>query len=131
VTLVAPLPDAVDPGIMARQHLGLAPAGGGTALVLTWRLDLPGADGDAPPAASSLLLGGVRSFRLRYWGAPGRDAEPAWLDAWQGQPRLPGLVSVEIQRSDNSLVVFTVLLRVSNSPACRYYPIGPLCRRPS
>jgi hypothetical protein len=130
VTLVAPLPDAIEPGIMARQHLGLVPTTNGLGLALTWRLDLPGAGSDPPPTSTALLLGDLRSLRLRYWGAPRPGTTATWQDRWQGQPRLPELISVDIQRGDNTALVFTVAPLVTNSPACRYYPIGPVCQRP-
>jgi len=130
MTLIGPLPDAIDPGIMARQHLGLLPTADGLGLALTWRLDVPSAGPDPPPAETALLLADVRSVHFRYWGALWPGVTEAWQDRWQGQPRLPGLVSVDIRRRDNTALAFTVSLRVTNSSACRYYPIGPICQRP-
>lgn len=130
VTLVAPLPDAIDPGILARQHLGLAPTATGLALVLTWRLDLPGPDAAPPPATTAILLDDVRSLRLRYWGAVQPNTAETWQDRWQGLSRLPKLISVEIQRGDDTRLAFMVAPQVTSSPACRYYPIGPMCQRP-
>jgi len=129
ITLVAPLPDAIDPGIMARQHLGLVPTRNGLGLSLTWVLDLPVAGPDPPPKTTAMLLDDLQSLQLRYWGAPRPGAPETWQDRWQGQPRQPGLISVDIRRADNIALAFTVAPLVTSSSACRYYPIGPVCQR--
>jgi general secretion pathway protein J len=131
LSLVAPLPDAIASGIMAAQRLALAPSARGRALVLTWRLDLPGADGEPLPTASSVLMDGVRALRLAYWGSIPADSAPAWQTSWHDQTRLPGLISITVSGTDPTPDVTAVVApRVTSSPACRYSPVSETCQHP-
>jgi general secretion pathway protein J len=123
LSLTAPLPDVIEPGILAIQRLFLR----GSALTLSWRLDLPGAD--RQPEQVAVLAHDVQFVRLQYWGVAQPGTRPAWYETWQNQPRLPGLVRVEIGRHDVRTLAYTIAVRSTVSATCRYDPVGPACRR--
>jgi general secretion pathway protein J len=125
--LIAPLPEAIEDGILAVQSLSLRPSGRGAALVLSWNLDLPAAE--HRPAYDAVLADNVQSLHLRYWGTAQPDAGPDWSDTWQGQPRLPGLVRVQIDRAAAPALDFTFAVPATVGTGCRYDPVGPACRR--
>jgi len=127
LSLTAPLPDAIEPGIMAIQFLSIRRTERGPALTLAWRLDLPGAE--ARPEQVSVLLEDADSLGLQYWGAAQPGEAPAWWSSWRGQPRLPGLVRVDIGRDHAPPLAFIIAVPTNVSATCRYDPIGPTCRR--
>lgn len=141
--LVAPLPGLLPEGAWAVAHLALAdgppaPAsasvstqapGAGKALTLTWRLDLPGADGRPSPLRAERLLPRVTALRLAYFGPPEPGAPPAWLDHWVGRERLPALVRVVVERDGVAWPEIVVAPRVTASAACVYDAAAPVCLR--
>ena len=79
------------------------------ALVVVAATHLGGGQEASRPAAVSGFAPGARRLRLRYFGALGRDAQPAWSERWTGQDRLPELVSLAVDFADgrqwNDIVV--------------------------
>lgn len=71
---------------------------GGGALRLSWRPLPSAAPGEG--AVGRVLLDGVASLRLRYFGAP-RATEPAiWRDRWADANALPAAVEVTVAFRD-------------------------------
>lgn len=129
LSLTSPLPDAIEPGIMAIQFLSVRQTERGPALTLAWRLDLPGSE--EQPEQVSALLEHASALGLQYWGTIEPDTAPAWHSTWRGQPRLPGLVRLTIERNGAPTLGFTIAVPATVSATCRYDPIGPTCRRGS
>jgi general secretion pathway protein J len=67
-------------------------------LVLGWRRSIgsPGATG-AP--AQTVLLGGVRSLRLAYFGHLTNESASAWHDSWADPSGLPALIRLDLSLS--------------------------------
>jgi general secretion pathway protein J len=65
-------------------------------LGLRWQM--PGADiqdfSMLDQAESIVLLRGLKSIRVDYFGAPGDEAEPSWQAAWHSDKKLPMLIRV-------------------------------------
>jgi general secretion pathway protein J len=127
LSLTAPLPDAIEPGLWATQTLSVQASEHGSALVLAWRLDLP--DAVEQRQWQSPLVENIRFVRMQYWGSPRAGDSPNWQSNWHDQADLPGLVQVEIGREDATEWRFTFAVAPFVSPICRYDPIGPACRR--
>jgi prepilin-type N-terminal cleavage/methylation domain-containing protein len=56
--------------------------------------------GAAAVQEEHVLLGNVRSLKLRYFGPAALSAQPAWHAAWTRTNALPSLVEMTIARSD-------------------------------
>ncbi len=54
-------------------------------------------------AETSVLMTGVASIRLSYFGAGDGDAPPQWQDAWRGRTGLPRLVRLDVTRTDGGV----------------------------
>jgi general secretion pathway protein J len=131
--LVAPLPAAIEAGVMARERFFVAQNGGAQALFMGWRLDLPSSDEGTPLAEETvLLLDHVRRAVFDYFGPPGDMQDPIWQASWTGRRSLPQMVRVRIERDDPSLPLWPDLVsqpRVTTNPACVYDPADVGCRR--
>jgi general secretion pathway protein J len=133
LTLAAPLPAAIEAGVLARERFFVAQNGGARALFMGWRLDLPSADDGTPlPEETVLLLDHVRSARFDYFGPPDNMQYPIWQEAWTGRSSLPQMVRVRIERDDSRLPPWPDLVsqpRATTNPACVYDPVDTGCRR--
>jgi general secretion pathway protein J len=133
LALVAPLPQAIGAGILARLRFFLAGEGRSRILVIGWRLDLPAADpGTSLPENRLMLLDHVRSLRFAYFGAGPGGGVPAWQEGWSGRDRLPDLVRVRIERDGASFPdwpAMTAEPRTAMNSACQYDPATLDCRR--
>jgi len=133
LALVAPLPVAIEAGVLARQRFFVAQNGRAQALYMGWRLDLPSADDGAPLAENTvLLLDHVQSARFDYFGPPDDMHDPIWQEAWTGRPSLPQMVRIRIERDDSRLPPWPDLVsqpRATTNPACVYDPVDAGCRR--
>jgi general secretion pathway protein J len=133
LTLVAPLPAAIEAGVMARERFFVAQNGRTQALFMAWRLDLPSSDEGTPLAEETvLLLDHVRSARFSYFGPPDDMQYPIWQEAWTGRCSLPQMVRVRIERDDSRLPPWPDLVsqpRATTNPACVYDPADAGCRR--
>ena len=133
LTLVAPLPDAIEPGVLGVAHFFLAKDREGTALFMSWRLALPSAAQDAVlPESGVKLLDHVRRIHFAYFGAATPGQEPTWLDSWIDEGQLPHLVSLHIERDDPRQPAFADWVaapRITVNTACIYDPSDTSCRR--
>jgi general secretion pathway protein J len=132
LTLVAPLPAAIEAGVLARERFFVAQNGGAPALFMGWHLDLPSSDEGTPPAEETvLLLDHVRRVRFDYFGPPDDMQYPIWQEAWTGRLSLPQMVRVRIERDDSRLPPWPELVSQprATTPACVYDPVDAGCRR--
>lgn len=133
LALVAPLPAAIEAGVLAVQRFRVAQDENGPALVMEWQLYLPASEGGRPLEAKRVkLLGGVGSVRFSYFGAPAPRQPPAWLDRWTERASLPSLVRVHLEPADAELSRWPELmveLRATANTACVYDPGELTCRR--
>jgi general secretion pathway protein J len=88
---VAPASDARGPDALWRYRLALEPNGD---LALYSRNDL--ALDDAHYAERQVLLHGVASLQLAYFGPSPPDGAARWRDRWDEQPSLPRLVRARV-----------------------------------
>ncbi len=133
LTLVAPLPAAIEPGVFAVERFFLTSQAGGQTLVLAWRLDLPGTvPGTSAPEHLVPLLDHVGTIRFSYFGQPAPGNPARWSDRWSGATRLPTLVRLHIARNGPGLPGWPDLIaqpQVTATAACIYDPAESGCRR--
>jgi general secretion pathway protein J len=66
-------------------------------LVLRWRrLDLTGEADTTPPTEERVLIEGIESLEISYFGGSLADQEPRWWQQWRQQQRLPTLVRLKV-----------------------------------
>jgi len=77
----------------------------GGELLLQWE-PLGGAwntnAGDDPDPGERVLLEGVESVTLHYYGSLRRGEDPAWHEIWDESPLLPQLLSLELKFAEDS-----------------------------
>ena len=133
LALSAPLPDAIEPGVMAWQRFFLAEEHGQRSLYFAWRLDLPAADGrNGLPENRAKLAESIRSIRFAYFGAINPGDPPQWFDRWSGQASPPELVRIRIESADPRGPIWPDIIvqpRSTTSTACVYDPTDASCRR--
>jgi general secretion pathway protein J len=133
LSLVAPLPAAIEAGVLARERFFVAQNGPTQALFMAWRLDLPSSDGAIPlPENEVPLLDHVRTAQFNYFGRPDDRAGPIWQDSWRGRRFLPEMVRLRIERDDPRLAPWPDLVsepKATTTPACLYDPLAVSCRR--
>jgi general secretion pathway protein J len=101
VRFAALMPEHLGGGF-ALMDLALSESGhadGTKDLVLSWRPLEPGGQPKAPPAEPErrIIVEGIESMDVAYFGAPDRRAPPEWWPLWQQQPELPRLVRLNIR----------------------------------
>jgi type II secretory pathway pseudopilin PulG len=94
LAFLSPATASQGPQALRRYALSMSPAG---ELVLTSASDtLPA---EAPPQERRVLLKGVGSIALSYWGKRA-DKTSGWMQSWRSQSVLPSLVRLDVQFSD-------------------------------
>ena len=88
---LAPPPQAAGPAALRRYQLGLD--AGGDLLLLS-RSDV--AADRRRWSQRQVVLRGVESLDLAYFGAATRDVAPGWRPDWSEQPVMPALVRVRV-----------------------------------
>jgi general secretion pathway protein J len=111
VNFVAIAPSGPDGGGLYRFGVTTQPgaAPGSSALVLRMAPFRQQGLENPAPASEHVLMSGIGSLQLRYFGIPAEGGEAVWTDNWQREDRLPDLVE---------------LLAVSNTYGTR--TLGPL-----
>jgi general secretion pathway protein J len=131
--LVAPLPAAIEAGVLARERFFVAQNGATHALFMAWRLDLPSSDEATPlPENKVLLLDHVRTAQFDYFGRRDDREGPIWQDSWRGRRVLPEMVRLRMERDDPRLASWPDLVsepKATATPACLYDPMDVSCRR--
>ena len=91
LNFIAPPRDAAGPDMLRHYQLTLAPNGD---LQLNSVSDL--ANDPTQPSERLVLLRGVASLDLAYYGVLANDRVPAWRARWESQALLPSLVRVRV-----------------------------------
>jgi general secretion pathway protein J len=74
-----------------------AQAGAPANLVIRWQLlDLTGEADMAPPAEERVLIEGVESLNIAYFGGSPAHQAPSWWQQWRQQRSLPTLVRLRV-----------------------------------
>jgi general secretion pathway protein J len=102
IEFVASPPSPMAAGGWHVLHLFLERGPKGGRLVVTARLVRGENDGDTSVAtvARAVLLDGVSSVDIAYFGAYVQGDQPAWHDRWQDEPQLPALVRLRLGFAD-------------------------------
>ena len=88
----------------------------GGNLVLSWQRNIGAMETGGP--SQTVLLGGVRSIRLAYFGHLTNEAAAAWHDSWADPMGLPALIRLDLSLSlGQELVRLTLFytVRFSNN----------------
>jgi general secretion pathway protein J len=89
----------------------------GGNLVLGWRRD-GGSTREAGALAQTVLLGGVKSFRLAYFGHLTNEPASSWHESWADRNILPALIRLDLSVALGAVPVRLTLfypLRLSNN----------------
>lgn len=130
--LIAPLPEALTPGLMAVERFDISPANGEPVLRMSWHLDLPKATGGPLPSKVVRVAAFVSRIRFAYFGRLRDDQPSAWFDHWSGMEHLPDLVHVTVWREgrpEAPWLEFSTATETTTNTACVYDPESPICRR--
>ena len=97
VTFVAPLPAHRGVGGFYLFSVATRDAPGGRQLLLRWqRFRADAAAGDFDPKDESVLVNGVASIAIEYFGQPAAAAPARWLQRWDGALGLPLLLRLRV-----------------------------------
>jgi general secretion pathway protein J len=130
--LVAPLPEALSPGVMAVEQFSMGRQGDRSSLLMSWHLDLPAATGGTLPSQVVRIASSISAIRFGYFGRVKEGNPPAWFDRWSGLDHLPELVRVQVWRADGGKTPwldFSAETQTTANVACVYDPQTPICRR--
>jgi len=107
--------------------VGLATVGGTPSLVLWSSLEL---QPNARPHLDTVLLKGVRSLDIGYYGATNPRDVPSWHDSWTNALTMPTLVRIRATLSDGRAVWpdLAVTPHVSVDQACTYDGLTHYCQ---
>ena len=130
--LIAPLPEALTPGIMAVERFALSPGPDHSSLTLSWHVDLPSPTGGALPFQRVQVAHSVSVLHFAYFGRLNVDEAPGWSERWSGMDHLPDLIRVRVWRDGNieaPWLDFSVATGTTTNTACVYDLESPNCRR--
>ena len=98
VTFVGPLPAHRGVGGFYIFSLATREERGGRQLLLRWRRYRPDtvAGSDFDPKDESVLVNGIDSIAIEYFGQPTAAASARWLQRWDGTLGLPQLLRVRV-----------------------------------
>ena len=98
VTFVGPLPAHRGVGGFYIFSLATREERGGRQLLLRWRRYRPDtvAGSDFDPKDESVLLNGIGSIAIEYFGQPTAAASARWLQRWDGTLGLPQLLRLRV-----------------------------------
>lgn len=130
--LIAPLPEAIEAGVMARERFYVGAFEAGPVLCMDWALDLPAAtSGELKPRVVR-LADAVSILQLGYFGAVDRLHGRSWHDQWLDMTALPEMVRARIWRVGDTgapWIDMTVETRTTTNTDCAYDPLDTTCRR--
>ena len=87
--LIAPLPEALTPGIMAVERFAVVREDDNSTLTMSWHIDLPAATGGPLADKSVLVAHTIGGVQFSYFGRQQEDEAPGWFDRWSGMDHLP------------------------------------------
>jgi general secretion pathway protein J len=131
LSLLAPLPDALESGGMARFTLFIREHEGRGELALAWRPELARESDAGARPREEMLLAGVARLEIAYFGAPRPSDEARWHDRWSEQSAMPELVRISVEFPKGDRRVWPELLiapRLTMDQSCLYDPVSRRCR---
>jgi general secretion pathway protein J len=86
--------------------------------------------GDEPSTTERVLLDGVSSLDLAYFGADRRAPLATWRSDWRNQPDLPQLIRlrVALAGTEHAWPELIIHPRLSVDTGCVYDPVSRACR---
>jgi general secretion pathway protein J len=97
LSLVALPPAYLAIGGFQLLHLGLESGQGGARLVVSWQGVPRGLIAPQPEMLQpSILIDQVRDLTFAYFGVPGPNQPPAWLERWSERDSLPQLIRMRL-----------------------------------
>ena len=132
IQLIAPLPEAIQAGLMARERFYVASGASDHGLIMAWALDLPASHGGALPMRTVQLGADIASMRLNYFGVIEPGTEPVWSSRWTGRTSLPELVRAQLWRVGSTTkpwIDISVESPTTTNADCIYVLEQPVCRR--
>jgi general secretion pathway protein J len=131
LSLLAPLPDALESGGMARFTLFARERKGRSEIDIAWRPELM-RDGDAgADPREETLLAGIARLEIAYFGSARPGDAPAWHDRWTERAVLPALVRVHVAFAEGDRRVWPDLVvapHLTVDQGCLYDPVTRHCR---
>jgi len=107
--------------------IGLTTIDGVPSLVLWTSLEL---QPNAKPHLETVLLKGVRSLAISYYGAGDPREPPSWHDAWKNNLTIPSLIRIRATLTDGRAVwpVLDIVPHVSVDQSCTYDGLTHYCQ---
>jgi general secretion pathway protein J len=131
LSLLAPLPDALESGGMARFTLFARERAGRGELDLAWQPELA-REGDASgQPRQEPLVTGIARLEIAYFGSERPSEAASWHDRWSDQMALPALVRIRVEfpREDGRVwPELVVAPRLTVDQSCLYDPVTRHCR---
>ncbi|GGF51443.1 general secretion pathway protein GspJ [Aliidongia dinghuensis] len=125
---LAPTPASLGSGGRQRYSIGTETAGARTDLVIWSQPELA-----ADPAKrwKTILVPGIRTLSIDYFGRQGDEEEAHWHDAWQDASHLPELVRLQVAFAADDFRTwpeFVVAPRIAVDANCVYDPLTHGCK---
>jgi general secretion pathway protein J len=131
LSMLAPLPDALESGGLARFTLFIRDRDGRGEIGLAWRPELA-RDGDASAEPrEETLLTGIARLEIAYFGSERPGEAPSWHDRWSERPAMPALVRVRVAFAEDDRRVWPDLVvapELTADQSCLYDPVTRHCR---
>lgn len=128
IAFLAPAPQALIAGGLARLNLRVRHGNG------RWRLELiaqphPGDDGGG--VLREILIGGLHSLQIAYFGADEAEAPGQWQPLWRDRGALPRLIRIRAAFPPGDRRLWPDLVvapRLTADATCAYDPVTKFCR---
>jgi general secretion pathway protein J len=131
VSLLAPLPDALESGGLARFTLFVRERDGRSEMDIGWRPELAREGDPTAKPREETLLTGIARLEIAYFGSDRPGEPPTWHDRWSEQLAMPALVRVRVAFVDGDRRVWPDLVvapELTADQSCLYDPVTRHCR---
>jgi general secretion pathway protein J len=131
LTVLAPLPDALENGGLGRYTLFVRERADSSDLDLVWQPELARPGGAASAPREDLLLEKVARLEIAYFGAMRPAEAPRWHDHWREQSAFPELVRIRVifpEGDGRTWPDLIVTPRLTVDESCLYDPVTHHCR---
>jgi general secretion pathway protein J len=121
-------PDSAQTGALAVITLMRQQVGGQSVLVMQTIPEL--AANPARQTVDRVLLRGLASFDLAYFGADKPNTAPRWFASWRDMQRLPQLVRIRasFDKTGPEWTEMVVTPRIAADVACNFDPLTKFCQ---
>jgi general secretion pathway protein J len=121
-------PDRAQPGALTVVTLARQEVGGQSVLVMQTIPEL--AVSPARQTVIHVLLRGLASFDIAYFGADKPNTVPRWFSSWRDMPRLPQLVRIRASfaKPGPAWTEMIVAPRIAADVACNFDPLTKFCQ---